>query len=92
MNAGVNPWIVVSSLLLSRAWRRVAASGEHRSWWMYHAYLAAEDLESTLAAIAMVGCNAVGSDIGVGVGWPVRGIIHRPVHVHLWLRMMVHQR
>jgi hypothetical protein len=40
----------VSSLLLSSLWRRVAAGGEHRSWWMYCAYLAAEDVASTLAA------------------------------------------
>ncbi len=90
INPGVKPGIAVSSLLLLRAWRRNAAGGEHRNWLMYRAYLAAEDVASTPAAMAMVGCIAVGLDTGVAVGWPARGIIHRPVHVHFWPQTMVH--
>jgi hypothetical protein len=32
INAGVSPGMVCISVLLSRASRRVAASGEHSSW------------------------------------------------------------
>jgi hypothetical protein len=51
---------------------------------MYHAYSAAEDVASMLAAMVM------GSAVGNVIGVPVRGIIHRPVRVHLWPHTMVH--
>jgi hypothetical protein len=50
---------------------------------MYRAYSAAEDMASTMAVKAM------GLAIGVIVGVPIRGIIHRPVHVHLWPHTIV---
>jgi hypothetical protein len=56
---------------------------------MYRAYSAAEDVASTLAAMAMGGGHAVGFFVGVVIGVLVRGIIHRPVHVHLWPHTMV---
>jgi hypothetical protein len=56
---------------------------------MYRAYSAAEDVASTLAAMAMVGCDAVDLEVGVAVEWPVRGIIHRPNRVHFWPQTMV---
>jgi hypothetical protein len=59
---------------------------------MHCAYLAAEDVASALAAMTMGGGHAVGSSIGFVVGVPIRGIIHRPVHVHLWPHTMVRPR
>ncbi len=56
---------------------------------MYRAYSAAEDVASTLAAMAMGGGHTVGSAVGFVIGVLVRGIIHRPVRVHLWPHTMV---
>ena len=49
---------------------RVADGGEHMHWWMYPPYSAADDVASTLAAMAMVG-SAVGSleTAGGPVAW-----------------------
>ena len=56
-------------------------------WWMYLAYSAADDVASTLAAMAKVG-SVVGSlkTVGGPAAWalaPRRGTIHKPVLVHL---------
>ena len=42
-------------LLHVSAPRSVADGGEHMHWWMLRAYLAADNVASTLAAMAMVG-------------------------------------
>ena len=78
------PGIVASSLLFSSARSNVMAGGEQRAWWTNRAYSAAVDVASTLVAIAVVG-PSVGALVGVGIGRAavVRGIIHRPVLVHL---------
>jgi hypothetical protein len=62
--------MVASSSLRWRAPRSVADGGEHMRWWMYRAYLAAEDVASTLAAMSKVGL-AVGSfeTAGGPVAW-----------------------
>ena len=47
--------MVVSSTLRWRAPRSVADGGEHMHWWMYLAYLTADDVALMLAAMAKVG-------------------------------------
>jgi hypothetical protein len=59
---------------------------------MYPAYLAEEDVASTLVAKAMGGGHEGGLAVGVFIGVLVRGIIHRPVHVHLCPHTLVHPR
>ncbi len=88
INAGVSPGMVCSLVLLSRASRRVVASGEHSSWGTFRAYLAAEEVVSTFAANLMEIGLVVGMDVG-GVVISAKGIIHRPVRVHLWPQMIV---
>ena len=62
--------MVANSSLRWRAPRSVVGDGEHVHWWMYRAYLAADDVASTLAAMAKVG-SAVGSLEAAGgpVAW-----------------------
>ncbi len=57
--------MAVSSSLHWRAPRSVADGGEHMHWWMYLAYSTADDVASTLAAMAKVG-SVVGSLRTVG--------------------------
>ena len=67
--------------------------GEQRAWWTNHAYSAAVDVASTLAAITL-GRASVSATVGgaAGVGVAVRGIIHRPVRVHLFAHSTGHPR
>ena len=79
--------MVASSSLRWRAPRSVADGGEHMHWWIYLAYSTADDVASTLAAMAKVG-SVVGSLRAVGGlaarAWvPRRGTIHQPVLLHL---------
>jgi len=62
--------MVASSSLCWRAPRSAADGGEHMHWWMYRADSAADDVASTLAAMAKVGL-AVGSleTAGGPVAW-----------------------
>ena len=65
-------------------------------WWMYLAHSAADDVASTLAAMAKVG-SVVGSFRTVGglAAWawvPQRGTIHKPVLVHLCPQTIVRPR
>ena len=88
--------MVVSSSLRWRAPRSVADGGEHMHWWMYLAYSTADDVASTLAAMAKVG-SVVGSLRAVGGlaarAWvPCRGTIHKPVLVHLCPQTIVRPR
>ncbi len=55
ISAGVSPGMVVSSSLRSSALRSVADGGKHINWWMYRAYSAADNVASTLVAMAKVG-------------------------------------
>ncbi len=67
-------------------------------WWMYQAYLTADDVASTLAAIAKVDVAflVVGAlEMGGLAAWALvslRGIIHKLVQVHLWPQMIVRPR
>ncbi len=60
ISAGVRPGMVFSSVLFSRARRRVVAGGEHRSWCTYRAYSAAEEVAMKFAANSMGGGAVVG--------------------------------
>jgi hypothetical protein len=98
ISAGVSPGMMVSSSLRSSALRGVTDGGEHMNWWMWRAYSAADDVASTLAAMAKVGA-AVGGVWSMEPGgfaawesWALKGIIHRPVWVHLWPQMIVRPR
>ena len=84
------PGIVASSLLCSSARSKVMAGGEQRAWWINRAYSATVEVASMLAAI-VVGITSVGAPVGVGIGRVdvVRGIIHRPVRVHLLVHRTV---
>ena len=46
-------------------------------------------MASTLVAMVMIGLVKVGVGDGVMVGLPLRGIIHRPVHVHFFPHTML---
>ena len=91
INAGISPGMVCSLVLLSRASRRVAASGERSSWSTYRAYSAAEEEAPMFAANLMEFGLVVGMVVG-GVVFLAKGIIHRPVRVHLWLQMIIMPR
>ncbi len=98
ISAGVSPEMVVSSSLCSSALRSVADGEEHMNWWMQWAYSAADNVASTLVAMAKVG-TAVGGVWSMEPGgfaawesWALRGIIHSPVWVHLWPQMIVQPR
>ena len=88
--------MVASSSLRWRAPRSVADGGEHMHWWMYRAYSAADDLASTLAAMAKVGLAAGSLEtVGGPVAWALetcRGTIHKPVLVHLCPQTIVRPR
>ncbi len=88
INAGVSPGMVCSLVLLSRASRRVAASGERSSWSTYRAYSAAEEEAPMFAANLMEFGLVVGMVVG-GMVFSAKGIIHRPTLVHLWLQMII---
>jgi hypothetical protein len=88
--------MVASFSLRWRAPRSVVAGGEHMHWWMYLAYSAADDVASTMAAMAKVG-SVVGSfkTVGGPAAWalaPRRGTIHKPVLVHLCPHTIVRPR
>ncbi len=74
--------MVTSSELVANACSRDAAGGKQRPWWMKCAFSAAVDVVSMLAAMAIGRALAVACS-GMRAGDVVRGIIHRPVHVHL---------
>ncbi len=74
--------MVTSSELVANTCSRVTAGGEQRAWWMKRACSAAVDVASMLAATAIGRALAVACS-GMRAGDVVRGIIHRPVHVHL---------
>ncbi len=74
--------MVTSSELVANARSRVAAGGKQRAWWMKRACSAAVDVASMLAAMAIGRAMAVACS-GMRAGDVVRGIIHRPVHLHL---------
>ncbi len=84
----MSPGMVTSSELVANARSRVAAGGEQRAWWMKRACSAAVDVASMLAATAIGRALAVACS-GMRAGDMVRGIIHRPVHVHLLLHRIV---
>ncbi len=88
INAGISPGMVCSLVLLLRASRRVTASGEHSSWWTYPAYLTAKEVTSTFPANSM----DIGLVVGIVVGdavFSAKGIIHRPLRLHLWPQTIV---
>ncbi len=80
--------MVTSSELVANARIRVAARGKQRAWWMKSACSSAVDLVSMLAATAIGRALAVACSRMRAVD-VVRGIIHRPVHVHLLLHRIV---
>jgi hypothetical protein len=80
--------MVCSSVLFSRASRRVAAGDDHSSWWTYWAYSVAEEVALTFAANSM----KIGLVVGMGVGGvviSVKGIIHSPVQLYLWPQTII---
>jgi hypothetical protein len=82
MRCAVSPGMVTSSELVANARSRVAARGKQRAWWMKRACSAAVDVALMLAATAIGRALAVACS-GMRAGDVVRGVIHRPVHVHL---------
>jgi hypothetical protein len=80
--------MVTSSELVAKAHSRIAAGGKQRTWWMKCACFATVDVASMLAAMVIGRALAVACS-GMRVGDMVRGIIHRPVHVHLLLHRIV---
>ncbi len=74
--------MVTSSELVANVHSRVAAGGKQRAWWMKHACSAAVDVALVLAATAIGRALAVACS-GMRAGDVVRGIIHRPAHMHL---------
>ncbi len=79
-------------MLCSTALSSVEVGGEHKSWWMQRAYLAAEDVASILAAIVVVGVVVGGMMLlseGLVACLLERGTIHKPVRMHLWPQTMV---
>jgi len=63
ISVGMCPGMVTSSSLRWRAPRSVADGGEHMHWWMYRAYLAVDDVASTLAVMTKVGGRSGGSRV-----------------------------
>jgi hypothetical protein len=70
------------SELVANAHSRVATGGKQRAWWMKRACSTAVDVALILATTAIGRPLAVACS-GMRAGDVVRGIIHRPVHVHL---------
>jgi hypothetical protein len=73
-----------------------ALDSSNMHWWMYLAYSAADDVASTLAAMAKVG-SVVGSlkTVGGPAAWaltPQRSTIHKPVLLHLCPHTIVRLR
>jgi hypothetical protein len=84
----VSPGVVTNSELVANARSRVTAGDEQRTWWMKRACSAAVDIALMLAATAIGRALAVACS-GMRAGDMVRGIIHRPVWVHLLLHRIV---
>ncbi len=82
MICAVSPGMVTSSELVANVHSRVAAGGKQRAWWMKRACSAAVDVTSMLAAMAIGRALAVACS-GMRAGEMARGIIHRPVRMHL---------
>ncbi len=70
------------SELVANACSRVATGGKQRAWWMKCACFATVGVVSMLVATAIGRALAVTCS-GMRAGDVARGIIHRPVHMHL---------
>ncbi len=91
MRCAVSPGMVTRSELVANVRSRVATRGNQRAWWMKRACSAAVDVASMLAATALGRALAVACS-GMRAVDMVRGIIHRPVCMHLLLYRIVLSR